>query len=45
MIGAFIAYAVALGVGLGIVSAAVFLMALAVGCLFWATKKFKEMMY
>ena len=45
MMGAFIAYAVALGVGLGIISLAVFLMALAVGCMFWATKKFKEMMY
>lgn len=45
MINAFVSYALAVAIGLGIVSVAIFLFALAVGCVFWATKKFKEIMY
>ena len=45
VINAFVSYALAVGIGLTIVSIAIFLFALAVGCVFWATKKFKEMMY
>jgi hypothetical protein len=43
--GAILSYAVAVAIALGIVASSIFIMSLAVGSLFWAVKRFKEMMY
>lgn len=45
MIGELLSYAVIVGIVAGIASSAIFIMSLAVGSLFWAVKRFKEMMY
>lgn len=45
VIGELLSYAVAVGIAAGIASSAIFIMSLAVGSLFWAVKKFREMMY